>query len=403
MPSWDRIDEPLDPHDVRRRPIRVGVIGAGNIATLGHIPGLRRSGAARVVAICDREPERARAVAARFGIGAAYDDAVVMLDAVDLDAVTVATPPIAHAPAVLAALERGRHVLCEKPLATTVADAQRMVETAERAGLVLAMNLHFRVLRETLALKAAVDEGRLGRIRYVHIRYLRGDFFPAPASWVRDPGHSAGGALADMGSHIIDLAFWLAGARVATSVDAHLHETDLDGVGGAARPAAWSEDFASVRMRLDTGATATVECSWGYFGSDESRIQIIGERGGADVFPLRGRRSGTLRFFDQHDAVGEPGRQMESPAGQDVRRLSLAIATGAPSSSQPRPVRNRRTRLWYRSMASFVAAVRGDGPAVATGRDGLAVQRVLEAAYRSHAAGAAVAIPDMPQVPAPPR
>jgi predicted dehydrogenase len=366
---------------VKRQPLRVGLIGAGNIATLGHIPGLRRTGDARVVAVCDRDLARASAVAARFGIGAVYDDHRRMLREVPLDAVAVATPPSAHAPVVLAALRAGLHVLCEKPLATGLADAERMVAAADRAGVILAMNMQFRMLRETMALRSAVEQGYLGSVHYAHLRYLRHDFPPRPGSWTTVRRLSGGGALSDMGPHIIDLALWLSGARSALSVDAHMHPRDGDAP-AVGRPAGEPpvEDFASLRMRLDTGATAVVECSWRYPGTDESRIQLVGDRGGADVSPRSGGRPMLVRFFSPegaHPVTAAPGH----PAPEDFAHLpGLALATGATWRPQP-----RRARLWHESMASFVAAIRGEAPPVATGRDGLAVQQVLDAAYRSAA------------------
>lgn len=369
----------------RRPPLRVGVIGAGNIATLAHIPGLLKTGDAAVVAICDPDESRASAAAERFGIAAVFDGHDRMLRGTTLDAVTVATPPVSHAPAVLAALDAGLHVLCEKPLATSVVDAERIVERADDNGLVLAMNLHFRALRESLALKAAIDDGRLGAIHYVHIRYLRNDFVPAPGSWARVRGISGGGSFTDMGSHLIDLALWLAGADAATSVDAHMHGFSAATPDPGSAPTAQVEDFASVRLRLDTGASATVECSWGFFGADERRIQVIGERGGAEVVVRRDGRSGGLVFYstDVEGAVaGSIGTRSKPGAASGV---SYGVATGAASARRTRrpATRNRRGRLWHPTVASFVAAIRGEGLPVATGRDGLAVQRILESAYRS--------------------
>ncbi|CAN5807750.1 Gfo/Idh/MocA family oxidoreductase [soil metagenome] len=373
---------------VKRQPIRVGVIGAGNIATLGHIPGLRRTRDAEVVAICDQDLTRANDVAARLRIGAAYDDHRRMLGEVPLDAVTVATPPSGHAPVVLEALRVGVHVLCEKPLATNLSDAERMVEAADRAGVILAMNMQFRMLRETMALRSAVESGHLGRVHYAHIRYLRHDFPPRPGSWTTERRLSGGGALSDMGPHVIDLALWLCGASSARSVEAHMHPTAPRGSDVGARASEpLVEDFASLRLRLDTGATAVVECSWRFPGTDESRIQLVGDRGGGDVSVWAGGRTAPLRFFTQAQDDEPPASGGPQPPDASVRLPSLAFATGATWRPQP-----RRARLWYASMASFVAAIRGQAPPVATGRDGLAVQQVLDAAYRSAATARRVSI-----------
>ncbi len=362
--------------------LRVGVVGAGNIATLAHLPGLQRAPGARVVAICDRDIGRAEVAASRFGIEGVYDDHRQMLERSALDALTIATPPAEHTPLALAAIEQGLHVLCEKPLSTNVGDAEAMVQGADRAGVVLAMNLHFRVMRESLALKAAIDAGHLGSVRYIHIRYLRHGFFPPTGSWVKDPAISGGGALADMGSHLIDLAMWLTGSRQATKVASHLHSIERGHRDTAARGIEEGEDFASLRWLTDRGVVVTVECSWGYFGPDESRIQVIGAHGGADVFVKAGR-SGSFRFY----SLSDDGRVTEAPfphgSLQDRGSASLAVMTRGSSARGPRTGPNPRSRLWFRTVASFVTAARGEGVPVASGRDGLVVQRIIEAAYAS--------------------
>ncbi|HMP38855.1 MAG TPA: Gfo/Idh/MocA family oxidoreductase, partial [Roseiflexaceae bacterium] len=122
-------------------PLRIGVVGAGMITTRGHIPTFRQIPGVEIAAICDTNLERAQAAAAEFGIPAAYGDYREMIEKSRLDAISVGVPNAFHAPASIAGLEAGLHVMCEKPLATSLADGEKMVEAAKRAGRVLAINM----------------------------------------------------------------------------------------------------------------------------------------------------------------------------------------------------------------------------------------------------------------------
>ena len=147
------------------KPLRIGIIGVGGIAQGAHIPGYKELGdQVKLVACADVNVERARQVAERFGIDTAYEDYREMLEKEELDAVSVCTPNKFHAPATVAALEAGCHVLCEKPPALSAAEARSMVDTAARVGKVLTFGLHYRFTTEVRAAKRLIDGGELGHI-----------------------------------------------------------------------------------------------------------------------------------------------------------------------------------------------------------------------------------------------
>jgi predicted dehydrogenase len=354
-------------------PLRIGVIGAGAIATLGHIPGFQRLPDVQVAAICDANVARAQNVAVQFGIPAVYEDYQSLLVEADLEAITVAVPNALHAAVTLAALEAGKHVLCEKPLATTVEDGQAMVVAAERAGKILAINMHNRLRPEMIVLRTAIVEQRLGAIAYTNARWLRRSGIPGFGSWFTRRELAGGGVLMDTGVHMLDLVLWLLGfpeVRGVRGATQSIHGSRGRGLGG------WGvdhiaggtfdvEDFAALHLRLASGGLITVEVSWAVYGPDEERVQLFGDEGGADVFVNLYGRETPLRMFRE-----ESGR----PA--DI----IPMLPRLPGSE------------WDRSMASFVAALRDGAAPVATGAEALQVLKLLDATYRSAAEGHEIAL-----------
>ncbi len=318
------------------RPLRVGIVGAGAIATLGHIPGLQRVPDVQIVAICDTNAERARAAAARFGIPAVFEDYNDMLAQVELDAITVGVPNLYHAPVTLAALAAGKHVLCEKPLAITVADGEAMVEAARRAGLLLAVNMHNRLRADMQVLREIVAGERLGRVGYASARWFRRSGIPGFGSWFTRRDLAGGGVLMDIGVHMLDLATWLLGFPQVAAVRGEtqaIHGPRGRGLGG------WGiervpggtfdvEDFAASHLRLANGGLVTVEVSWAVHGRDEQRVQLFGDEAGAELVPRPVRRRygaapvprGGRHTGRGHPDPAAPGRQRVGPLDGPVRR-----------------------------------------------------------------------------------
>jgi predicted dehydrogenase len=354
-------------------PLRIGIVGAGAIATLGHIPGFQKLPDVQITAICDTNLERARMVAARFGIPNVYEDYREMLAKAELDAISVGVPNAFHAPITLAALEAGKHVLCEKPLATSVADGRAMVEAAERAGRVLAVNMHSRLRADMTVLRAMIAQGRLGKIGYTSARWFRRSGIPGFGSWFTQRQLSGGGVLMDIGVHMLDLALWLLGFPRVTAVRGEIqaiHGPRGRGLGG------WGvdhipggtfdvEDFAATHLRLADGGLVTIEVSWAVHGRDEMRVQLFGDEGGADAFPDLFGTSTPLRLF--RDEGGTPVDIIPS----------LPRFTGSE---------------WDRSMARFVAAIREGAEPTATGQEALRVLELLDATYRSALEGREIVI-----------
>jgi predicted dehydrogenase len=355
-------------------PLRFGVVGAGAITTLGHIPSLQSLPGVEIVAVCDTNLERARQAAAKFNIPNAYADFQEVARHPDVDAVTIGVPNAFHAPAALAALDNGKHVLCEKPLATSVADGEAMVAAARRSGKVLAVNMSNRPRPEFLALHAAVQSGKLGTVTYALGRMIRQNGIPGFGSWFTRKELAGGGATMDIGVHMLDAVMWILGFPAVSAVRGEIqavhgpHERGL-GNWGADRVQGGTfdvDDLAALHLRLADGGLVTVEVTWAFHGRNEMRLQLAGDQGGADFFPdLYGEKT-PLRFFRTEDEV-----PVEiTPALPDVD-------WGA---------------AWVQGYTRFVEAVRGNGQPVATGDEGLIVLKLLDAAYRSAAEKREVAL-----------
>ena len=220
--------------------LRVGIIGAGFIAAMTHIPELRATGRAEVIAIARRNPERLALVQRELNVPEAYTDWREMLDKSRLDAVVVCTPHNLHVEPTLAALERGYHVLLEKPITDTIEGAQALVRAAEKSQSVVTVGENVRGMRSWRAVKRALETGAIGSLRQINVaccldglngrenlnlsewmrQYLAasplqaalgGDFLAA-SSWRMDPTQMGGDSFFDIGVHLVDLLLWLGGA-----------------------------------------------------------------------------------------------------------------------------------------------------------------------------------------------
>lgn len=189
---------------------RVGVVGSG-FGGLVHVPAFHAQGSFEVVAIAS--PRRAADIARERGIPQAFGSLGEMLDGAELDVVSVATPPFDHKASVLAALARGKHVLCEKPFGLNVADCEEMLATEERAGTVCALAHEFRYVPASLAMKELIDNGHLGALRELEGSWLNSRFRAdreRPNSWWFER-RRGGGLTGAILSHAVDQINWFAG------------------------------------------------------------------------------------------------------------------------------------------------------------------------------------------------
>ena len=258
-------------------PVRIGVVGAGAIAQLTHLPLLSRMRGAKLVAVCDNDRAKARALADRFDIEDAYNDIEDLLDAAELQAVVIATPNHLHEPHVLSALAAGVDVLCERPVAMTARGVERIVNAAERAKRkVLVANNH-RFRSDVQALAAFLRGGELGKltgIRAGAYHFRRGE-----TGWRQRRAEAGGGAFFDYGVPLLDLALWLSDFPEAERVVAHMDR----GVGKNA-----VEDAMLVQLTCAGGVSFNFDVMSSYVGEEERWwFETLSTRGSARLAPLR--------------------------------------------------------------------------------------------------------------------
>jgi predicted dehydrogenase len=314
---------------------RIAVVGCGAAARRIHLPGFRVAGA-EVPVFASRSQGAAEAAAAEWGSGDTTTDWREAVTRDDVDGVAVCTPNALHAEMAIVAARAGKHVLVEKPMATTVAEADAMIEAAAGAGVHLVPAHNARFAPPVVAVRDAVEAGRLGRV--TGFRVAVGHSGPrswAPgASWFFDPGQSGGGALMDLGIHAADIVHAVIGdliAEVAALVDAEP-----------------IEESANVVARTRGGALGTLAVSWRAIPGPDQHLTLFGT-------------AGTLHF-------SAPG--------------TLTIRTADDESEVPLEVPEATAEPY----SGFVRAIEGDHPPV-TAADGRAAVAVVEAAYRSARSG----------------
>ncbi len=259
--------------------IRIAVVGAGAIAQITHIPLWNEIDNVEVVAICDQNRGKAQLVGEKFKIRRTYSDIDELLKLEELDAVDICTPTHSHVDLGIAALSAGKHVLVEKPIARNYEEAKKMVDYANKYGpkLMVGMNVRFRP--DAIVLKTFVQKGELGKIFYAKTGWLRRRESLVHRTWFENKEISGGGVFMDLGIQMLDVGLWLMGEGKAKSVVASTYSST------SALPV---EDSAAAFVRMENGATLTIEVSWTLLmDNDFFYTNLFGENGGALLNPLR--------------------------------------------------------------------------------------------------------------------
>ena len=240
--------------------LRMGVVGMG--MGKGHAVGFQSHPGAELVALCDVDARRLQIVADELGVSETYTDAEKMFREAGLDAVGIAVPNKLHAPLTISALKRGLHVLCEKPMAMTVAEARRMNEAATRSGLNLMIDFSHRFNASAAALKQQIEADVVGDIYFGRTVWHRQRGIPGFGGWFGIKEMSGGGPLVDLGVHMLDLALWFMGYPNPVSVSGSTYDRIAVPLARRARKKFSVEDLACGMVKLDSGATLIVETSW---------------------------------------------------------------------------------------------------------------------------------------------
>lgn len=342
--------------------INVGIIGTGAIAVDQHMPALAKQPDINILAVCDVNEEGAKRAAERFDVKNVFSDYKKMLEMDDIDAVHICTPNFLHAQPTVDALNAGKHVMVEKPLARNATEGKEMVEAAKKTGKKLMVAQCLRFGSGSQCLKRFIDAGDLGEIYYARVWALRRRGIP---NWgvFTDKEKQGGGPLIDIGVHVLDLTLFLMGHPKPISVSGQAFTKIGNTPGHVGFWGPWDhkkynvEDCAVGFVRLDNGASLVIESSFAAnIAEDKFSSSLLGTKGGAETNPLRifGEERGTLLDITP---VGLP----------DDNMYELEIR-------------------------GFYDAIQNDTEPPVTGEQALNVMKILDGLYRSSEEGREIII-----------
>lgn len=350
--------------------VRIGIIGCGGIANNKHMPALKKLPDVEMVAFCDIIVERAEKAAKEYGIEGAkvYEDYKELLKDETIDVVHVLTPNREHSFITVDALEAGKHVMCEKPMAINTAEAQKMIDAANRTGKKLTIGYQNRYRPDSWYLKRACDNGDLGEIYYGKAHAIRRRAVPTWGVFLNEE-EQGGGPLIDIGTHALDLTLWTMNnyepKMVVGSVYKKLgDQTETGNAWGDWDPKEFTvEDSAFGYIVMKNGATINLEASWALntLDVDEAKTSLCGTKAGADM--KGGLRINKVQY----------GKQVVENV--DLEAGGVAFFDGG--AAEPQDI---EARMW-------IDAVKNNTDVVVKPEQAIVVTKILEAIYKSAAEG----------------
>jgi predicted dehydrogenase len=345
------------------RRIRTGVIGCGKIAPM-HAEALGNLPTSHFVAVCDPFPERAQALAERFGAERIFTDPFALLASSEVEAVCICTPHPTHGDLVVAAAEAGVHVLCEKPIAVKLAEADRMIAAAARHGITFGAVFQRRFWPAAQRIRAAIDAGKLGRLTVGETTSLlwRPESYFAADPWRGKWATEGGGALMNQAVHFLDLLQWYMGpaVEVVGRIDTLVHGAYID-----------VEDTAVASVRFANGSLATILAATTVNPNFGFRVAVYGANGA------------TVSVWENPESTQGINDVWTIPGEEDQRTVWEREETGKPGFP-----------LFHRlQIAEYLDAIlAGREPAV-TGAEGRKALELILAIYHSSRTGEAVKLP----------
>jgi len=315
----------------------IGIIGAGGIAQ-AHAAAYRQLGdEVRLVAVADIDRERARATAAEWGIEHAVGEYRGLLAIPEVEAVSVCTFNRAHCAPTVAALEAGRHVLVEKPMATTAEEARQMVAAARRSGKILMVEMKWRFMPQILAARQAIARGELGRIYYAEA--IGWQHRSIPGGTFIQQETAGGGALMDNGVYTLDAILYLLGHPKPLTVSGTADNTFGRSPDGTWDPARFSvEDFGTAFVRLEGGITLFFAHAWAIDFPEQWQLRVAGERGAVEIRPFGPGPTLTLRRGGYSDLQEVTPPEAEWPKGSIELEYAVSRFVDAIRHNRPSPV-----------------------------------------------------------------
>lgn len=355
--------------------LRVGVVGLG-YAGGQHLKNFVKMPNVEAVALAGLEEGRLKELGGQYGVPNLYKNWEDLVARDDLDAVGIGAPNHLHAPIAIAALEGGKHVLCEKPLARTGAEAARIVQAARKADRAVHIAFTQRERGDVQALKRHVDEGNLGRIYHAKATWMRRNGIPGMGGWFTSKEMAGGGPLIDLGVHMVDMALFLMGNPEVETVSCATYAElgprgrgGWTGIGVMTGEAPYEvEDLATAFIRLSGGATLTLETGWAAYreSSDDFGVTLYGTEGGAEMKVKNYGTADTVRIYT------------------DVADVPAVVTP----EIQPREGH-------FAVVGRFVEAIRSGDWKGQHGEDGLDRARIIDACYASALGGREVSLREM--------
>ncbi len=352
--------------------LKIGVVGAGIGRT--HLAGYQAlPNDVEIVALCDVNETRLKEIGDQFNIPLRYTDYHELFSSGQIEAVSICLPNSLHAPASIAALEAGLHVLCEKPLSENGASGQKIVEAAAKAAGKFMICFNRRYRPDVQWMKQVLNEGKLGKIYQVKAGWVRETGIPGKG-WFINKEVAGGGPLIDLGVHMLDSVMWLLDypqpLTVSGEVQAHF---------GPRGQKTWNwkesdiqqnfavEDSATAFIRLAGGMSLHLETSWASHarpGKDDFFITLMGTEGAIELYVANYASENTLTFYTE--------------------------INGIPVTVKPHTVGARADHVY--AVAEFVKCIQEDLPPTASAENGLTIMKIIDAIYQSAATGREVII-----------
>jgi len=346
--------------------IRIAIVGTGGMAN-SHARAFSAMRGCKLVAACDVIPERVAAFAERHGIPGIYTNVEQLLAEADVDAISNVTPDAFHAPISLKAIAAGKHVLCEKPLATNYADAAAMASAAKRKKIINMVNLSYRDSPAIHRAHDLVSRGMIGRVMHVEASYLQswlasrhwGDWRTTRAwLWRLSTRHGSGGVLGDIGVHILDFASYAAGD--IKSVNCRLKTFPKAKGNRVGEYVLDANDSAVITVELAGGAIGTIHATrWATGHSNSLLLHIYGDKGAI--------------MLDRDNSA----RELMICRGPDVDKQVW------------KTIKCRATPTIYQRFIKSIRTGKNDQPDFARGA---AIQKVLDACFESDNAGKTIRV-----------
>ncbi len=331
---------------------RIGIIGLGTIAQTIHLPILTRMTDTEVVAVCDVDRAKAQFVAQKYGIRRYYNSYERMLAAEqELDGVDICTPTISHEEVSVAALEAGRNVLVEKPLARTQKESIAIAAAAKKHHRIVMVGMNNRFRPDAMILKSFIEENALGKIFYVKAGWFKK--LNPQSAWLARKAQSGGGVVMDLGIVMFDLAFWMMGypeVKEVTATNYSHHTKDV-------------EDSSIIYLKMRNGSTLTIEASWSYeSNSDFFYCDCFGTSGSGSLNPFR-----------------------------ILKRVHDNLVNVAPVSTDTPQMLYRKS--YENELKHWVGALRGLHPVISTVDDSVHRMKIVDTIYKAAKRGKTVSIP----------